>query len=70
LDHGLLLGELVILLQIIQNTEREHCLEKLGQKLRDGVVTVLKASHPIITDGFVREKTLFSGISIRTKEGR
>jgi len=45
-------------------------LKILGQKLSDGSVTVVEAPDPIITDGFVRVKTLYSAISAGTEGGK
>ena len=42
----------------------------LGQKLSDGSVTVVEAPDPIIADGFVRVKTLYSAISAGTEGGK
>lgn len=42
----------------------------LGQKLSDGSVTVVEAPDPIIVDGFVRVKTLYSAISAGTEGGK
>ena len=42
----------------------------LGQKLSDGSVTVVEAPDPILVDGFVRVKTLYSAISAGTEGGK
>lgn len=48
----------------------EDRLKILGQKLSDGSVQVFEAPDPIITDGFVRVRTLFSAISAGTEGGK
>lgn len=42
----------------------------LGQRLSDGSVQVFDAPDPVITDGFVRVRTLYSAISTGTEGGK
>lgn len=42
----------------------------LGQKLSDGSVKVFDSPDPVMTDGFVRVRTLFSAISAGTEGGK
>jgi len=45
-------------------------LKILGQKLSDGSVTVFDAPDPIMAEGFVRVRTLYSAISTGTEGGK
>jgi len=45
-------------------------LKILGQKLSDGSVQVFETPDPIITEGFVRVRTLYSAISTGTEGGK
>ena len=42
----------------------------LGQKLSDGSVEVFEAPDPVISEGFVRVRTLYSAISAGTEGGK
>ncbi len=60
----------IFLFKIVLNSEKECSLKILGQKLSDGSVTVVQAPDPIIADGFVRVRTLYSAISAGTEGGK
>ena len=42
----------------------------LGQKLMDGSVSVVEAPDPMLPEGFIRVRTLYSAISPGTEGGK
>lgn len=64
------LFRVIILNRWKQGNREDRRLKILGQRLSDGSVRVFDAPDPVITDGFVRVRTLYSAISTGTEGGK